>query len=109
MKRVEATNGGCDNEIRQQQQSADGCQPSRVEAGSSIDSAAVWEMFADPDVIDADQARQRANRQQVGQGSITNRRDAKADDVGFAGAPIAIEQRGGPDPTHIAWPADSAD
>ena len=109
VKSVQATQGGGDDEIRQQEQPANGGQPPRMQAGGRIDAAAVGEVLADPNVVNANQAGQRADGQQVRQRRETHRRDRQADDIGFAGAPIAVEQRGSPHPAHIARAPNGAD
>src|SRR5689334_5225619 len=43
------------------------------------------------------------------QGGKTDRKEGQANDIGLAGSPIPIEQRGGPNPAHVAWTPNSAD
>src|ERR1019366_8000708 len=99
---VQAAQRGGDDKVSQQEQAADSGQPPRMQSGGGIDTATVGEMLADPDVIDADQAGQRADGQQVWQRGKTHRREGQADDIGFAGAPVAVEQRRGWHPPDVA-------
>ena len=72
VKAVQAAQGGGDDEIRQQQQPANGGQPPRMQAGGRIDAAAVGEVLADPDVINARPGRS-ARRPPAGAAAPRNR------------------------------------
>ena len=80
-----------------------------MQAGSGINAAAVREVLADPDVIDPHQAGQRADGQQVRQRSETNRRERQTDDIGFAGAPVTVQECRRPHPPDVARASYGAD
>ena len=61
-------------------------------------------MATDHDVIDADQAGQRADRENDRQRRKSRREKREPDDVGLARAPVAVKQRGRAFPIHIARP-----
>src|SRR4029077_16672243 len=65
-------------------------------------------MTADNDVIDSDQTGERADRENDRQGRESCGQKRQTNDVGFARTPVAIEQRGGPFPIHVARTMDRA-
>src|SRR6185312_5705640 len=61
-------------------------------------------MAADNDVINPDQPGNRANREDDWQRRKSGREKSETDDVGFARAPVAVEQRRRAFPINIARP-----
>src|SRR5262249_27772446 len=60
-------------------------------------------MFADQNVVVADEGREGADSDDDGQGSIAGRHKSQSDDIGFARAPVAVEQSSGALPIDIPW------
>src|SRR6266568_8574410 len=63
-------------------------------AHTRVDSAAVRIQAADDHVVDADKGGENAHRGDEPERGITADGKGKADDVGFARAPIAVQNRG---------------
>jgi hypothetical protein len=61
-------------------------------------------MPANDDVIIADETGQSANGQDDRERGVLRGEESRADDIGFAGAPIAVKQGGGASPTDVAGP-----
>src|SRR5690349_9843813 len=62
-------------------------------AHARVHAAAIRIMFADDDVVDADQRREDAHRGDEPKRTVARDSKGEADDVRFAGAPIAIKNR----------------
>src|SRR5262249_7984285 len=94
--------GGCDGEIRHQQQRAHDCEQTALVPGGRIDTATVREMAADDDVIVADDGRQHADCEDDRQRGETGCDERQPYDVCLARAPIPVEQCASAFPIYVA-------
>ena len=88
-----ATERSRDRKIRNQQQRPDHRQQPALLARGGVNTAAIREMTADNDVIDADQPGERTNGQDDRQRRKPGGDKRQTNDVRLARAPIAVEQR----------------
>jgi hypothetical protein len=70
--------------------------------GRRINTTAFRKVFADPNVIQTDQCREHADGEHKPKRTVHRQRKRDTDDVGFARAPIAIQQGGRAFPIDIA-------
>src|SRR2546423_6183853 len=97
-----------DNKIRDQQERADRCEEAALASGRGINAAAIWKMGADNNVVVADDRGEGANCENDRERSETGGNKSKADNVGFARAPISVEESSRAFPIHISWAMDRA-
>src|SRR5882672_7056799 len=64
-------------------------------------------MLANNDVVVSYQTGQRADRQDDREGRVSGCQKCGANDVSLAGAPVAVEQGGGPLPIDVSRPMDA--
>ena len=69
-----------------------------------VDTAAIWVLFADDDVVDAHQRGEHAHRGGEPKRAVSSDGKGEADDVGFARAPVAIENGGGTRRVYVSRP-----
>jgi hypothetical protein len=67
-----------------------------------IDATAIWKTPANHDVVDADKQGQGADRANDRQGGKSRRRKGEPQNIGLAGAPVAVKKSGGPLPVDCA-------
>ena len=91
-----------DREIGNQQQSSHHRQQSPLCLCRGVDSAALRKGPANNHVVEPDESRQNANRQDDRKRRIAGGDEGQTDDIGLAGPPVAIEQRRGTLPVKIS-------
>ncbi len=91
-----------DREIRDKQQSSHHRQQPPLCLRRRVDSAAFRESAADNHVVEPDESRQKANRQDDRKRRIAGGHEGQTNDIGLAGSPVAIEQRRGTLPIKIS-------
>ena len=91
-------------QIGQQEQRAHDGEKTSLGAGCGINAAAVREMAANDDVVDTDQRRDGADREDDRQRGKASGEERQTDDVGLACAPVAVEKSGGPLPVDVPGP-----
>ncbi len=103
--RPPAERGG-DREIRHEQERASRSEKAALFPRRGIHAAAIREMLADDNVIVGHHRGERADRENDRQRTEPRRDKGQADDVGFACSPIAVKQRRGAFPIHVARAMD---
>jgi len=88
---VPATHRRRDDKVGQQQKGPQHRQDAALLPRRRINPAAIGVMLADDDVVIADQACQRANRNNDGKRGETSGDECQADDIGFARSPVAVQ------------------
>src|SRR5947207_2105183 len=71
-------------------------------AHTGINAAAVWIKPADDHVVEADQRSEHAHRGDQPEGGVARDGEGEADNVRFAGTPVAVKNRSRALPIHIA-------
>src|SRR5439155_23599285 len=97
-----ATQGCGHNEIRNQQERAHRSEKAALLSSGRIDTAAVRKMRADNNVVETNDCRERAYREDDRKRRETSGDKCEAEHIGFARTPVAIEQRGRPFPVDVA-------
>src|SRR5206468_9525307 len=69
---------------------------------AGINTAAVWIEAANDHVVQADECGEDAHRRDQPERRVTGDGESQADHVSFAGAPVAVQNRGRALPIHIA-------
>ncbi len=105
IKSGERTDGRRDNVIGNEKEGADNGNDDGPVAHAGINAAAVRVVAADGHVIDADQGGQQAHGGDEPEGTVAADGKGQADDVGLAGAPVAIENGGGAGRIDVARPS----
>src|SRR6266480_2653585 len=107
-RRRPSTQSRRDNKIRDQQQRANRCEEAALASGRGINAAAVWKMGADGYVVVAHDRGEGANCENDRERSETGGNKSKTDNVGFARAPVSVEESSRAFPIHIARAMDRA-
>jgi hypothetical protein len=91
-----------DNVIGDQQEGADNRNDVRPMTHACVHAAAVGVMFADGDVIGADQRDEQAHAGDQPERAVSRDGECQANDVRFACAPVAVQDRRGSRCIHVA-------
>ena len=100
------TQGRGHGEVGDEQQRADHREQTSVRTGRGIHAAAAGKTAADNHVVEPDDEGQGADGEDDWQGGKAHRGEGQTDDVGFARAPVAVEQAGCAAPAEIAGTVD---
>src|SRR5260370_18179000 len=88
--------------IRDEQQRTDNGKQSSLRARRGINAPAIGKIAADDSVVDSHKSREHANREDDRERRKTRGEKSKADDIGFARAPVTVKQRGRTLPIQVA-------
>src|SRR5882724_1866075 len=96
-----------DDKIRNQQKRPDRCEKATLLPRGRIDAAAVRKMCADNYIVEPNDGREDANREDYRTRREPSGHKGEPQHVRLTGAPIAIKERRGSLPINIARPMDA--